>query len=67
MAQTYVDVSNKFIIPGVNKIDRLSITLDHEPGESEINMKIKAVEDFSRQAQKEISTMASAVSRVNVS
>ena len=58
MADTYVDVSGKYIIPGVNKVDRLSLTSDVELSETALRNKISAVERFAREAQNEITKLA---------
>jgi hypothetical protein len=61
MADTYVDVSVKYIIPGVNKVDRLSLTSDTGLSEIALQDKVNAVERFAREAQKEITTLAQEV------
>ena len=58
MADTYVDVSAKYIILGVNKVDRLSLTSDVELSETALRNKISAVERFAREAQNEITKLA---------
>jgi hypothetical protein len=62
MADTYVEVSSKYIIPGVNKVDRLSLNSDVELSESALQNKISAVEHYSRDAQKKVSALAREVS-----
>ena len=41
LAATYVDVSQKYIMPGVNQVDRLSLTEADELSEFNIQRKLK--------------------------
>ena len=61
MARTYVDVSNKYIIPGVRKMDRLSVSSEFEMSQQELEQKIGVVRQFSEQAQKEVQQLANTV------
>jgi hypothetical protein len=58
LAATYVDVSQKYIMPGVNQVDRLSLTEADELSEISIQRKVKAIQDFAEGAMTKIDDLA---------
>ena len=58
LAATYVDVSQKYIMPGVNQVDRLSLTEADELSEISIQRKLKAIQDFAEGAMTKIDDLA---------
>lgn len=63
IAGTYVEVSRKHIIPGVNQVDRLSLTDEEgaEVSKARIQAKTKQIADFAEDAQKKINELADKV------
>lgn len=62
MANTYVEVSTKYIIPGVTRIDRLSLPSSTNMSPTERSQKITEVGELARQARKDVKLLANAVS-----
>jgi len=56
LAAMYTDVSRKFIMPGINMMDRLS--LSSASGQADIDAKIKQITDYTTTAHKQISDVA---------
>jgi len=63
MADTYVGILSKYIIPGANKDDRPSAPGEEKPSDLTTQKNIKAVEGFAREAQKKIGNLAGKVTR----
>src|SRR4051812_24071786 len=61
MANTYAEVSTKYIIPGVSKIDRLSLPDAKEISAEERAQKIAEVGELAIQARKGVKLLANAV------
>lgn len=62
MADTYTEVSAKYIIPGVNKIDRLSLPDAKKVSPEERAQRIVEVGELATQARKGVKLLANAVS-----
>lgn len=60
MANTYTEVSNKYIIPGVGKIDRLSLPDANDISPEERDKKITEVGELATQARKGVKLLANA-------
>ncbi|KAH8897995.1 hypothetical protein GQ53DRAFT_818244 [Thozetella sp. PMI_491] len=60
MANTYVEVSTKHIMPGVSKIDRLSLPDASELSREERAKRITEVGDLATRARKEVKLLANA-------
>jgi len=61
MADTYVEVSAKYIMPGVNRIDRLSLPGAKELSREERAQKITEVGELAMQARRDVKLLANAV------
>jgi hypothetical protein len=61
MAKTYVDISSKHIIPGINQADRLLIADDSTQSETSLSNKLGAVLVTAQKAQDEIQKYAQKV------
>ncbi len=55
---TYVEVSRKFIMPGVNQVDQLSLTDSSSVSQRQISAKIKQISEFAEMSQGKISELA---------
>lgn len=61
MAKTYVDISSKHIIPGINQADRLLIADDSTQSEASLSNRLGAVLATAQKAQDEIQKYAQKV------
>ncbi len=62
MTTTYVEVSNRYIMPGVARIDRLSL-LKPETMSKEVRVQqVREIDQLAREGQKDISRHVNAVS-----
>jgi hypothetical protein len=62
MAVTYTEVSTKYIMPGVNKIDRLSLPDAKELSPQERAQKVAEVGQLAKEARRNVKLLANAVS-----
>ena len=62
MADTYTEVSAKYILPGVNTINRLSLPEAQKLTKDERAEKVSEVGDMARQAKEAVKRLANTVS-----
>lgn len=62
MADTYTEVSTKYIIPGVDTISRLSLPEAQKLSKAERAQKVSKVGDMARKGKEDIKRLANAVS-----
>ncbi|RYP21036.1 hypothetical protein DL765_002443 [Monosporascus sp. GIB2] len=67
MANTYVEVSKKHIIPGVNQVERLSLPDAKSLSKEERAAKIEEVGNFAKTARREVTQVADARKRELIS
>jgi hypothetical protein len=62
MADTYTEVSTKYIMPGVNTISKLSLPEAQKLTKDERAEKVSEVADMARRAKEDVKLLANAVS-----